>query len=313
MSEAFLAHRPAGQPPERPERLIAIRDGLAHAGLDSQCVELPVREATDDQLEVVHPASYLDRLKKACAAGEPYIDTPDSAICAESYMTARLAAGSILGSLDAVMEGSIKNAFCAVRPPGHHCEREESMGFCLLANAAIAARYLLDGYGLDRVAIVDWDVHHGNGTQHLLEESPEVMVCNIHGHPDHIYPGTGYACERGKGAGEGTTLNIPLMPGSGDADYRRAFDEVLLPTLDEYKPQFIIISAGFDAHERDPLAPLNLQSESFGWMTDRILEAADRSGGGRLVSVLEGGYNLSALSESVCHHVKSLMNATCRD
>lgn len=309
LDDVFLGHTTGKRHPERPERLTAIRNGLASSGLDAACLALPTREATDDEIGAIHTEAYLKRLQEACASGAGYIDTPDSTICQESYSIAKLAAGSVLEAADAVMKGSIKNAFCAVRPPGHHCERAESMGFCLLANAAIAGLYLIDQHGLDRVAIVDWDVHHGNGTQHVFAQSADILSCSIHGHPDYVYPGTGYAHERGSGAGKGATLNVPLMPGSGDDCYMRAFEEVLLPSLEDFRPQFIIISAGFDAHERDPLAPLNLQTESFGWMTDRITELAASVANGRVVSVLEGGYDLQALSDSVCQHVMKLTTA----
>lgn len=308
IDEVFLKHRTGPGHPERPERLVAINRALGESGLGEKCKRLPIRKACQEQILRVHTTKYLDRLRDACVRGDQHIDSHDSAICPDSYDSALWAAGSVLEVVDQVIAGSIRNAFCAVRPPGHHCERTESMGFCLLANVAIAARYLLDHHALSRVAIVDWDVHHGNGTQHIFEDSAEVLVCNLHGHPDHVYPGTGYESERGKGDGKGATLNVPLMPGSGDDEYLRAFETQILPRLDEFKPEFLIVSAGFDAHARDPLAPLELQSESYSWMTQRLLEAASRDAGGRLISVLEGGYDLQALSESVCHHVRRLQD-----
>jgi acetoin utilization deacetylase AcuC-like enzyme len=205
------------------------------------------------------------------------------------------------------MHGAIENAFCAVRPPGHHCERNESMGFCLLSNVAIAARYLLDVHGIGRVAVVDWDVHHGNGTQHVFEDNADVFYCSLHGHPAYVYPGTGFENERGRGPGEGATLNLPMYPGSDDALYRRAFEQRVLPALDDFKPQFVLISAGFDAHRLDPLAPLNLDSASFEWMTRALMDVAARYAQGRLVSVLEGGYDLGALAESATLHVTELI------
>ncbi|GJM24050.1 MAG: acetoin utilization protein [Phycisphaerae bacterium] len=308
IDECFQKHRTGPGHPERPERLVAISRGLAESGLGAACVRLPIRIASQEQILGVHSSEYVARLRNACETGAQYIDSHDSAICPDSFEAALMAAGSILEAVDQVCAGHIQNAFCAVRPPGHHCERSESMGFCLLGNAAIAARHLLDHHCLQRVAIVDWDVHHGNGSQHIFEDSSEVLVCNLHGHPEYVYPGTGFENEQGKGDGKGATLNVPLMPGSGDDDYRRAFDAKILPILEDFKPEFVIISAGFDAHARDPLAPLELQSESFGWMTQRLLEVAADHSGNRLVSVLEGGYDLQALSESVCHHVRALQS-----
>jgi acetoin utilization deacetylase AcuC-like enzyme len=313
LDECFLKHQTGHGHPERPERLVAISRGLAQLGLDADCVRLAIRKASQEQILSIHSKEYVSRLREACDRGDRYIDSHDSAICPDSYEAALLAAGSVLEAVDQVVAKKVQNAFCAVRPPGHHCERTESMGFCLLGNVAIAAQHLLDHHSLQRVAIVDWDVHHGNGTQHVFEESSKVLVCNLHGHPDYVYPGTGYEGEHGKGDGKGATLNVPLLPGSGDDDYRRAFDAKVLPLLEDFKPQFMIISAGFDAHARDPLAPLELQSESFAWMTQRILEVAAQHAEGRLVSVLEGGYDLQALSESVCHHVRTLQECSATD
>ena len=182
------------------------------------------------------------------------------------------------------------------------------MGFCLFNNIAIAARHLLKSHGLERVLILDWDVHHGNGTQHSFDDDPRVFFCSLHGHPDSLYPGTGYAHERGSGAGEGTTLNLPMQPGAGDAEYRAAFCEHVLPAARAYRPEFILISAGFDAHRADPLAPIELETSSFEWMTEEVRALADECCGGRLVSMLEGGYNLDALGESAAVHLRCLMS-----
>lgn len=305
--ECFKRHDTGAQHPERPARLDAIHQAFQSRNLLDKLTPIPIREATDEQILAVHDASYVKRLRQACESGLPYIDAPDSAISTESYHLARLAAGSAIAAADAVMSRQVDSAFCAMRPPGHHCEHAVSMGFCLLANAAIAARYLLDTHKLDRVAIVDWDVHHGNGTQHLFEHTSSVFFCSLHGHPTYVYPGTGYEDERGLGDGRGATLNRCMYPGQGDDDYKRAFDEHVLPALDDYKPQFVIISAGFDAHERDPLAPINLNSQSFVWMTRAILDVAARHANNRMVSLLEGGYDLTALGESAALHVSELI------
>jgi len=303
----FQQHRTGPGHSERPERLAAIAKALSERGLDRECVPISVSPIDMELVRRVHQDSYLQRLKKACTEGWPYIDVPDSSICPESFEIARLAAGCVVNAVDEVMAGRIDNAFCAGRPPGHHAERHLSMGFCLLNNVAIAAQYLIDRHGLSRVAILDWDVHHGNGTQHIFEDDPRVLFISMHGHPGIVYPGTGYASERGRGAGAGFTINIPMLPPSGDAEWQRAFADPILPAIERFQPEFLLISSGFDAHERDPLAPLELTTEMFGWMTDRVVEAARRLCRGRLVSVLEGGYDLAALSDCVALHVSRLL------
>ena len=256
-----------------------------------------------------HADEYLERLRTACENEDHYIDVPDSAICPESLEIAKLAAGGVIAAVDSVMAGRCGNAFCAVRPPGHHAEYDASMGFCLFNNIAIAARHLLDNYGLSRVLILDWDVHHGNGTQHTFEADPRALFISLHGHPGLVYPGTGYAHERGTGAGEGFTINVPILPPGREDVWRRAFDDLVLPAVENFKPQFVLISAGFDAHKLDPLAPLELETESYGWMTDELTAVARRYAERRLVSVLEGGYHLSALADSVTLHVARLLEA----
>jgi acetoin utilization deacetylase AcuC-like enzyme len=289
--------------------LLAIERELRARGITQHCTPMEVAPIETALLERVHERAYLQRVREACEAEELYIDVPDCTIGRESFEIARLAAGAAVQAVDGVMSGRFVNAFCALRPPGHHAERNRAMGFCLLNNAAIAARRLLDDYALSRVLLLDWDVHHGNGTQHLFEDDPRVFYISLHGHPGILYPGTGYAHERGVGAGEGFTLNIPLLPPAGDEAYRRAFDELIHPAIESFRPEFILISAGFDAHRLDPLGPLALETESFGWMSDALAHAARRHGGGRLVSFLEGGYHLDALANSVSLHVERLLQA----
>ena len=273
------------------------------------CTRIEVSPIDMALVGLIHSECYTERLKRACADGLPYIDAPDSGICRESYEVARLAAGTVINAVDAVMAGRIDNAFCAIRPPGHHAERDVSMGFCLFNNNAIAARYLLDDHAVQRLLILDWDVHHGNGTQHAFEADPRVLFVSLHGHPGIVYPGSGYEEERGKGPGQGFTINIPMLPPGGDNEYRRAFDESILPVVEKFDPQFVLISAGFDAHRLDPLAPLELETESFGWMTDEMVRVAGDHCQGRLVSILEGGYHLDALGDSVALHLTRLLDA----
>jgi acetoin utilization deacetylase AcuC-like enzyme len=307
--ERFLNHRTGPGHPERPERLTAIRRALQAQSLDARCTPLPFEPIDLEFVSRNHDPAYIDRLRTACEQGLPYIDVPDSAISPESFGIARLAAGGVIAAVDAVMRGEIDNAFCAVRPPGHHAERSLSMGFCLFNNIAIAARRLLTDHGLFRVLILDWDVHHGNGTQHSFEADPRVLFISLHGHPGLLYPGTGYAEERGVGPGRGFTLNVPILPPGREPVWRAAFCDRILPAVHEYAPQFVLISAGFDAHRADPLAPLELETESYGWMTDELIKVARLHANGRLVSVLEGGYDLDALASSVALHVSRLLSA----
>jgi acetoin utilization deacetylase AcuC-like enzyme len=206
------------------------------------------------------------------------------------------------------MDGRVNCAFAAVRPPGHHAEPDRPMGFCLFDNIAVAARYLQRTAGIERVAIVDFDVHHGNGTQAAFEQDGSVLFVSLHQHPRTCYPGTGFEWETGTGPGEGKILNVPLPPGTGDDNYLAAMDQLVVPKLDEFRPHFILVSAGFDAHAEDPLAHLELSEEGFGRITQRLVAAAQRQCSGRLVSVLEGGYNLRALGRSVVRHLDAMRN-----
>ncbi len=305
----FRHHLTGPGHPERPERVAHIARALSDRGLARACRSIEVSPIDMALVGRIHARGYIDRLRRACEEGLPYVDVPDSGICPESCDIALLAAGTLVQAVDDVMAGRIGNAFCAVRPPGHHAERDLSMGFCLLNNIAIAARHLLDDHALSRVLIVDWDVHHGNGTQHAFEADPRVLFVSLHGHPGIVYPGTGFEYERGTGEGEGLTINLPMLPPAGDEEYRRAFDEALLPAAEKFDPQFVLISAGFDAHHLDPLAPIDLTTESFGWMTQEMVRVAKDHCEGRLVSVLEGGYHLDALADSVMLHVIRLLDA----
>jgi len=307
--QRFQRHITGPGHPERPRRLAAISTALHERGLAQACAVVEVSPIALDKVKRVHGESYIERLRQACSTGQPYIDVLDSAICPESYDIALLAAGTMINAVDDVMAARIDNAFCAVRPPGHHAEHDRSMGFCMFNNIAIAAQHLIDQHELSRVLILDWDVHHGNGTQHTFERDPRVLFISVHGHPGIVYPGTGYDNERGKEEGEGYTINISMLPPSGDAEYRKAFDETILPAVERFDPQFVLVSAGFDAHKLDPLAPLELETSTYGWMTDELVGIAKRHCENRLVSVLEGGYNLDALADCVSLHVARLLDA----
>ena len=307
--QRFERHITSAGHPERPERLRAISNALKERGVTSQTGPIDPKPADLALVQRNHDIDYLKRIRLSCQQGRAHGDTPDTDLSPESFDAALLAAGGLVHAVDAVMAGEAYNAFCAVRPPGHHAERNVAMGFCLVNNVAVAARRLIEDHKLDRVLILDWDVHHGNGTQHSFYDDPKVLYISLHGHPGILYPGTGYEHERGRGAGEGFTFNVPLLPPGGDPIWRKAFDEKVLPKIESYQPEFVLISAGFDAHRLDPLGPLELDTESYGWMTQCLLDMARRHCGGRLVSVLEGGYHLQALADSVCLHVETLLSA----
>ncbi len=307
--DRFLEHETGAGHPERPQRLAAIRRYLERTGLWSLPTRIEPFAADNELLLTNHTREYIDRLAAACIAGRSHIDCVDSAICPRSCEVARWAVGGVIRAVDEVMTGTLKNAFCAVRPPGHHAEADRSMGFCLFNNIALAARRLIAQHGLGRVLILDWDVHHGNGTQHSFDADPRVFYCSFHQHPATLYPGTGYADERGIGEGVGTTLNIPFLPGAGDREYREAFETLFLPAARAFDPQFVLISAGFDAHRDDPLAQINLETLSFEWLSREMTAFAKATCGGRLVSILEGGYDLDALGDCASIHLRALLEA----
>ncbi len=292
-----------GSHPECVDRLHAIEEVCATQDLQAGTERLQPRPATVDELCAVHDRDYVHRVAEACRQGIRALD-PDTIICPESYDEARLAAGAVLTAIDHVVDGAVRNAFCAVRPPGHHAERDRAMGFCLFNNVAVAARYAQTRHGLGNIFVVDWDVHHGNGTQNTFYADPTVFYFSLH--QEHHYPGTGYREQEGKDGGIGFTRNIPMMAGSGDREYQEAFEQVLLPAAAAFGPDMILISAGFDGHAGDPLAGIRLTADGFSAMTDGLVRLARAHCGGRLVSALEGGYNLSALKESVRAHLLSL-------
>jgi acetoin utilization deacetylase AcuC-like enzyme len=299
--EACLAHEMGSYHPECPARLEAVLAALA----EPEFAALERREApraSRAQLALVHPAAYIDAVFDCVPQrGLAQLD-PDTALCPASGEAALRAAGALCAAVDAVIAGEAENAFCAVRPPGHHAEPTRAMGFCVFSNVAIAAQHARAAHGLARAAVVDFDVHHGNGTQAAFWDEPELFFASSHQMP--LYPGTGSSNERGVA---GNIVNVPLAPLSGSAEFRRAMSDIILPALRAFRPEFVFISAGFDAHVDDPLANLCFEDDDYGWATGEIRAVARELCDGRLVSTLEGGYDLEALGRSAAAHVRALM------
>jgi len=294
------SHVAPGFHPERPERLAAARKGVLDAAPDATMLAL--REPTLDELQRVHAPHHIERLEQSLKRGQGFIDG-DTFFSAGSRAAAWGAAGAAICAVEALVRGDSRRALLLARPPGHHATRERAMGFCLLNNAAIAAAHAR-ALGLSRVAIVDWDVHHGNGTQDIFDRDPSVLFASLHQWP--LYPGTGRADEVGHGDGVGSVLNVPLPSESHGATYAAAFERVVLPIVDEFAPELIIISAGFDAHERDPLSSMRLTAADYRWMASQLAKVADRAGHGRVLLALEGGYDLRAIEQSIAESVRGL-------
>jgi acetoin utilization deacetylase AcuC-like enzyme len=301
---ACLDHLTPPGHPERPDRLRAINQVLGEERFNS-LVRGEAPEGDLDSVALCHGEHYITELRHvAPTSGLVYIDG-DTSMSPGTWEAVMRGVGGAVAATDAIMTGQHSNAFVAVRPPGHHAEKSTPMGFCFFDNAAIAARHAQRKYGIARAAVIDFDVHHGNGTQDIFWSDKTVMYCSTHQMP--LFPGTGARGERGE---HDTVVNAPLRPEDGSAQFRAAFENAILPELQKFAPELIIISAGFDAHMRDPLASINLRAEDFGWVTKKLMDVADQSAGGRVVSVLEGGYDLQGLSESVAAHVTALMGTT---
>jgi acetoin utilization deacetylase AcuC-like enzyme len=291
--------------PERPERYDAVIRALEKSGLAQDLQPIEPRAATEEELLLCHTAKYLRIAKHDVDAGLPYLSTGDTDIGPNSWDVASHAVGGVLNAVDAVISGHARNAFCAVRPPGHHASAGRGMGFCLFNNVAIAARYAQRRHGLERVAIVDWDVHHGNGTQDIFYSDPSVFFFSTHQWP--LYPGTGRADETGEGRGARTTMNFPFPAGSGRAEVLGAVQNFLRPAMEEFRPDLILISAGFDSRVDDLLGQFTLTDDDFADLTHAVMEMAERYAAGRVVSLLEGGYNLSGLASAATRHVETLV------
>jgi len=303
-SDPFYLRHETEPHPENPGRLTAIQNRLESSEFYNNLIPIQPRKATAEEIGMVHDSGYVASVKQSCADEVRNLDA-DTVISSNSYDAALLSAGAGMKAIDQLIDGNIHNAFCAVRPPGHHAEQDHAMGFCLFNNVGIAARYAQKTKGLNKIFIFDWDVHHGNGSQHSFYSDPSIYYSSTHQYP--FYPGTGAKEETGTGDGLGTTLNLPMDAYSDDDDYLSAVEKKLIPEIQHYKPDLIIISAGFDAHQNDPLAQIQLTTDCFGKMTELLMGIARDVCDGRLLSMLEGGYDYDALSDSVRLHMQTLL------
>ncbi len=299
----YKEHNPGLGHPERPERYDAVTHALSQAGLMKSLGRIEARFATEDELALCHSHPYIQKVKREIAAGARELSTGDTHVGPQSWDVALQAVGGVLNAVDTVLGRKSDNAFCVVRPPGHHARPEQGMGFCIFNNIAIAARYAQRKHGVGKVLIADWDVHHGNGTQDTFYTDGSVLFFSTHQSP--WYPGTGPASETGDGKGRNCTMNFPFPAGSGRSEILGAFRK-LAPAADHFKPDLVLLSAGFDSRIEDPLGQFTLSDKDFAELTGIMLAIADKHAGGRLVSVLEGGYNLAGLASAATAHVKAL-------
>ena len=303
-----LLHDTGPGHPERPARIAAVLDRLRTDGLLDRCTPLEPRRATEEELLRVHSGNYLRIVREDIAGGLAVLSTGDTAIAGQPSLEAALtAAGSVLAAVDAVAAGTVARAFAVVRPPGHHATPTKGMGFCVFNSVALAARHAQAHHGIERVLVVDWDVHHGNGTQDAFYDDPSVLFFDTHQSP--LYPGTGGVDETGAGAGVGFTINRPFPAGAGAREILGAYRDALLPAADAFRPQLVLVSAGFDSRAGDPLGRFTLTDADFAEMTRVVLAIADRHAGGRLVSSLEGGYSLDGLASAAAAHVAALLES----
>lgn len=304
--ERYLLHDPGPWHPERPDRLRAVKKSIdsVRESQPKTLIDLKPRLATDEEMSLIHDSEHVYKVKQT--AGHHVDLDPDTHASPQTWEAASLAVGGLLECVDHVMSQKVKNAFAFVRPPGHHAERERAMGFCFFNNVAIAAEYALRQHNAKRIVIMDYDVHHGNGTQHSFYNRADVFYISTHRYP--FYPGTGARREEGSGIGKGYTLNVTFDGGEGDEEYLKSFDQEIIPAINAYKPDLILVSAGYDAHHDDPLGGMEVTATGFGMMHQKLLDAAQRHCGGKLVSVLEGGYSLEGLEESVTTCLRNMID-----
>ncbi len=303
----YLDHRPGSFHPESPKRLEAIYSMLDRRDMEGVFLNLPARPVTRDELLQVHSSQYVDMILSTAGKGRRSLD-PDTAVSEGSCEAALLAAGGVCEAISEVVSGDMDNAFALVRPPGHHAESNRAMGFCIFNNLAVGARYAQQMPGIRRILVVDWDLHHGNGTQHTFEEDPSILYYSTHQYP--YYPGSGAHTQSGRGRGKGYTVNVPLASGHGDNEYIGIFESTLKPVGLEFKPDLVLVSAGFDIYENDPLGGMQVTPSGFAGLMRSVMDIADACCGGKVVVTLEGGYHLNGLQESVCAVIRELAGVT---
>ncbi len=299
----YMDHQAGAFHPESPKRLEVVYSMLDEQDMAGLFQEVPVRRAEQEELLLIHSPEYIDRVASTEGKGPQALD-PDTSTSSGSYVAALLAAGGLCQAISMVISGELDNAFALVRPPGHHAERSRAMGFCLFNNAAIGARYAREFHGMKKILVVDWDLHHGNGTQRSLEEDPSILYFSTHQYP--YYPGSGAFDQAGRGEGEGFTVNVPLSTGHGNGEYAGIFEKILKPVALEFDPDLILVSAGFDIHENDPLGGMNVTPDGFAGLTRSIMEMAGECCDGKIVITLEGGYDLMGLRDSIKTVLKEL-------
>jgi acetoin utilization deacetylase AcuC-like enzyme len=299
----FEEHKTGHGHPERPERLQAAMKALQSSGLLEQLDVRSSRDATVPEIELIHSSSYIEQVQKMCEAGGGHLDM-DTAVSPQTYRAALRAAGALLDSVDGCLEGTFSKSLCLVRPPGHHALPTRGMGFCIFNNIAIAARYAIDTKGLSRVMIVDWDAHHGNGTQDVFYQDSDVLYVSLHQFPH--YPGTGWVDETGRGEGKRFTINFPFPAGTGEEHYLKALEQVIVPAGRRFSPDFMMVSAGYDSHEGDLLCSMRLNDLSYRKITERLVDLAGETCEGRMITTLEGGYNIDAQARSIVQTVAGL-------
>ncbi|MBT4289462.1 MAG: histone deacetylase [Deltaproteobacteria bacterium] len=304
----YLQHQ-TGLHPEKPERLTATLEKLQSSSIWGQLKIIPAKMPKPGLIELVHDSDYISELERKITSGVDYVYSPDCTVSAETFKVAQNAAGGALSLVDHLLDGEISNGFGLIRPPGHHAEQKQAMGFCYFNNIAICAEYLIQHQDYKRILIMDFDVHHGNGTQHFFESRSDVYYCSIHESPQTCFPGTGYQSEKGIGAGIGYTLNMAMNAGVGDTVYAEVLENVFMPAWESFKPEFVLISAGFDAHYQDPLASIEVTNKSFVLYTKALCDIAERFCQGKLLSLLEGGYNLKVMPELIESHISVLLDS----